>query len=145
MSQKQIVDLLCDLYNKVPAAKDFLEIFITVDIEQLAEKYKKQIARDLKIPFDGSPRDVSARKLIRDVRKMGIDELIIEMELFYVECAFENIEKMSYWEGYSYVNAMEKIFFEALEKIDKNDLHEKYAIRINKLRQGGGKYGYFYR
>ena len=144
MSQKQIIDLLCDMYNKVPAAKDFLELFVTVDIEQLAEKYKKQIARDLKIVFDGTPRDVSARKLIRDVRKMGIDELNIELELFYVECAFENIEKMSYWEGYSYVNAMEKVFYEALEKIDKNDLREKYAVRISELRRVGGRYGYFY-
>ena len=85
MSHKQVVDLVLDMYTKVPAAKDFLNIYVSLDIEKLAEKYKSQISRDLKVKFDSSPRDVSARKLIRDVRKMGIDELSVELELFYAE------------------------------------------------------------
>ena len=143
MPQQQLIDLLCDMYNKVPAAKDFLELFVSVDIEKLAEKYKKQIARDLKIKFDGSVRDVSARKLIRDLRKMGIDELSIELELFYVEYAFANIEEASYWEAYNYIDGMHKMFYEALEKIEKNNLEEKYNLRISELQRRGGRYGYF--
>ena len=144
MSHKQVIDLVLDIYTKVPAAKDFLNIFVSLDIEKLAEKYKSQISRDLKVKFDGSPRDVSARKLIRDVRKMGIDELSIELELFYAECAYANMEEWGYWEAYSYSDAMQKMFYDAIEKIEKNGWQEKYNGRLNVLRKNGGQYGYFY-
>ena len=143
MPQKQVVELVLDMYTKVPAAKDFLDMFVSLDIEKLAEKHKRQIARDLKVKFDGSPRDVSARKLIRDVQKMGIDELSVELELFYAECAYLNMEEWGYWEVYSYSDAMQKMFYSALEKIEKNGWQEKYNYRLNALRKKGGKYGYF--
>jgi hypothetical protein len=143
MTQKQVVDLVLDMYTKVPAAKDFLNMFVSLDIEKLAEKYKNQISRDLKVKFDGSPRDVSARKLIRDVRKMGIDELSVELELFYAECAYVNMEEWGYWEAYSYSDAMQKMFYDALEKIEKNGWLEKYNNRLTVLREKGGQYGYF--
>ena len=143
MTQKQVVDLVLDMYTKVPAAKDFLNMFVSLDIEKLAEKYKNQISRDLKVKFDGSPRDVSARKLIRDVRKMGIDELSVELELFYAECAYVNMEECGYWEAYSYSDAMQKMFYDALEKIEKNGWLEKYNNRLTVLREKGGQYGYF--
>ena len=143
MEHKQVVDLVLDMYTKVPAAKDFLDIFVSLDIEKLAEKYKSQISRDLKVKFDSSPRDVSARKLIRDVRKMGIDELSVELELFYAECAYVNMEEWGYWEAYSYSDAMQKMFYDALEKIEKNGWQEKYNDRLNVLREKGGRYGYF--
>jgi hypothetical protein len=144
MTHKQVVDLALDMYAKVPAAKDFLGMFVSLDIEKLAEKYKNQIRRDLKVKFDGSPRDVSARKLIRDVRKMGIDELSVELELFYAECAYVNMEEWGYWETYSYSNAMQKMFYDAREKIEKNGWQEKYNGRLNALREKGRQYGYLY-
>ena len=144
MAPKQVVDLVLDMYTKVPAAKDFLDIFVSLDIEKLSEKYKSQISRDLKVKFDGSPRDVSARKLIRDVRKMGIDELSVELELFYAECAYLNMEEWGYWEAYSYSDAMQKMFYDAIEKIEKNGWQEKYNSRLDVLRKKGEQYGYFY-
>ena len=144
MSHKQVVDLVLDMYTKVPTAKDFLNLYVSLDIEKLAEKYKSQISRDLKVKFDSSPRDVSARKLIRDVRKMGIDELSVELELFYAECAYVNMEEWGYWEVYSYSDAMQKMFYDAIEKIEKNGWQEKYSDRLNVLRGKGGQYGYFY-
>jgi len=144
MAPKQVVDLVLDMYTKVPAAKDFLDIFVSLDIEKLSEKYKSQISRDLKVKFDGSPRDVSARKLIRDVRKMGIDELSVELELFYAECAYLNMEEWGYWEAYSYSDAMQKMFYDAIEKIEKNGWQEKYNGRLDVLRKKGEQYGYFY-
>ena len=144
MSHKQVIDLVLDMYAKVPAAKDFLNIYVSLDIEKLVEKYKSQISRDLKVKYDSSPRDVSARKLIRDVRKMGIDELSVELELFYAECAYVNMEEWGYWEAYSYSDAMQKMFYDAIEKIEKNGWQEKYSDRLNVLRGKGGQYGYFY-
>ena len=144
MSHKQVVDLVLDMYTKVPTAKDFLNLYVSLDIEKLAEKYKSQISRDLKVKFDSSPRDVSARKLIRDVRKMGIDELSVELELFYAECAYVNMEEWGYWEAYSYSDAMQKMFYDAIEKIEKNGWQEKYSDRLNVLRGKGGQCGYFY-
>ena len=143
MSHEQIMDLVVDMYEKVPAAKDFLEFFVSLDIEKLILKYKKQISRDLKIKYEGSARDVSARKLIREVRKMNIDELSVELELFYAECAWENIVECGYWEVYSYSDAMEKMYSAAIEKIEKNGWQEKFSLRINALRKKGRDYGYF--
>ena len=144
MTHKQVVDLVLDMYTKIPAAKDFLDIFVSLDIEKLAEKYKNQISRDLKVKFGSTPRDVSARKLIRDVRKMGIDELSAELELFYAECAYANMEEWGYWEAYSYSDAMQKMFYDAIEKIEKNGWQEKYNGRLDALRKKGRKNGYFY-
>jgi hypothetical protein len=143
MTHKQVIDLMLDMYTKVPSAKDYLDIFVSLDIEKLAEKYKNQISRDLKVKFDSSPRDVSARKLLRDVRKMGIDELSVELELFYAECAYVNMEEWGYWEAYSYSDAMQKMFYDAVEKIEKNGWQEKYNVRLNSLREKGRQYGYF--
>jgi hypothetical protein len=143
MTHKQVADLVLDMYTKVPAAKDFLNIFVSLDIEKMAEKYKSHISRDLKVKFNSSPRDVSARKLIRDVRKMGIDELSVELELFYAECAYANMEEWGYWEAYSYSDAMEKMFYEALEKIERNGWQDKYNGRVNALREKGEQYEYF--
>jgi hypothetical protein len=143
MTHKQVIDLMLDMYTKVPSAKDYLDIFVSLDIEKLAEKYKSQISHDLRVKLDSSPRDVSARKLIRDVRKMGIDELSIELELFYAECAYVNMEEWGYWEAYSYSDAMQKMFYDAVEKIEKNGWQEKYNVRLNSLREKGRQYGYF--
>ena len=144
MEHKHVVDLVLDMYTKVPAAKDFLDIFVSLDIEKLAEKYKSQIRRDLKVKFNGSPRDVSARKLIRDVQKMDIDELSVELELFYAESAYANMEEWGYWENYSYSDAMQKMFYDAIEKIEKNGWQEKYNGRLNVLRKKGRENGCFY-
>ena len=36
------------------------------------------------------------------------------------------------------------MFYEALEKIEKNGWPEKYSDRLNALREKGEQYGYFY-
>ena len=43
-----------DLYEKVPKAKDYFDVFLSYDIERLAEKYKKEILINGKnSPFGG--------------------------------------------------------------------------------------------
>ena len=93
MEKTEIIKLISELYKKVPGAKNYLDIYITGETKELAEKYKKQIEKYI-YPNGRNMnlREIEARKIIRTVRKMKITELNIELELHYVSCCMEIIE-----------------------------------------------------
>ena len=45
MDKPEMIKLISDMYSKIPAAKEFLDIFSGEKIETLAEKYKKGTPR----------------------------------------------------------------------------------------------------
>ena len=83
MDKPEMIKLISDMYSKIPAAKEFLDIFSGEKIETLAEKYKKEIEKYI-YPSgrDMILREKEARKLIRTVRKMKITEMNVDLELF---------------------------------------------------------------
>lgn len=68
MNKTEIINLILEMYKKIPDAKNYLEIFATGDIKLLSEKYKKEIERYI-FPFGRAMilRETEARKLIRQV------------------------------------------------------------------------------
>ena len=82
MSKDEIIDLISDFYKKVPSAKDFFDVFTSGNIKKLIEKHKKEIER-LVYPkgVNFNSKEAEARKLIRNIRKMKLDELSIALEL----------------------------------------------------------------
>lgn len=140
-SKDEIIDLVLDLYKKIPSAKDFLDVYTSYDTQKLIEKYKKEIERlvySRGINFNS--KEVEARKLIRTIRKMKIDEVTIASELHYVKCCLDVVEKYGFWEENYYV-AIEKIFDSAEKKILTNGWEDNYKIQLNQIIKKANEYG----
>ncbi|MBA6153071.1 DUF6155 family protein [Gelidibacter maritimus] len=141
MDKTEIIKLILEMYKKIPDAKDYLDIFTTGDIQELAEKYKKDIEKYV-YPSgrEMNLRETEARKIIRTVRKMNITELNIELELHYVSCCLEIIEDFGYWDE-KYYMAMETMFYSAVNGINKMGIEEKYLERIKTLSDKASDFG----
>ena len=141
MDKSEMIKLISEMYSKIPSAKEFLDIFSGVKIETLIEKYKKEIERYV-YPSGREMllRESEARKIIRNVRKMKIVELNVELELYYVECCLEIIEDFGYFNE-SYYIAIEKMFNNALNGISQIGENEKYESRINDIYNTANEYG----
>ncbi len=141
MDKSEMIKLISEMYSKIPSAKEFLDIFSGVKIETLIEKYKKEIERYV-YPSGREMilRESEARKIIRNVRKMKIVELNVELELYYVECCLEIIEDFGYFNE-SYYIAIQKMFNNALDGISQIGENEKYESRINDIYNTANEYG----
>ncbi|MFV0305720.1 MAG: DUF6155 family protein [Moheibacter sp.] len=140
-SKEEIIELILDLYKKVPPAKDFLNVYTSYDTENLIEKYKKEIGR-LVIPkgWEMKMNEVEARKLIRTIRKMKIDKVTIASELHYVECCLDVVEQYGIWNEIYYV-AIEKMFDEAEKRILTNGWENEYRDYLNQLIKKANQFG----
>ncbi|WP_010182328.1 DUF6155 family protein [Aquimarina agarilytica] len=141
MDKSEMIKLISEMYSKIPSAKEFLDIFSGVKIETLIEKYKKEIERYV-YPSGREMllRESEARKIIRNVRKMKIVELNVELELYYVECCLEIIQDFGYFNE-SYYIAVEKMFDSAINGISQIGENEKYEERINNIYNIASEYG----
>ena len=141
MKKTEIIKLILEMYKKIPDAKNYLNIFTTGDIEQLTEKYKKEIERYI-YPNGRNMdlRETEARKIIRTVRKMNITELNIELELHYVSCCLEIIEDFGYWDENYYI-ALEKMFDNAINGISELGMEDKYNEKVISLSSKASEYG----
>ncbi len=141
MDKTDIIQLVSELYKSIPDAKDYLDIFITGDIKNLAEKYKEEIEKYV-YPFgrDMVLREREARKLIRKVRKMNITELNIELDLHYVGCCLEVIQNFGYCDENYYI-AIEKSFDNAVMDIEKAGVKNRYRKTLSRLAGIAASYG----
>ena len=141
MDKTEIIKLILEMYNKIPDAKNYLDIFSTGDIEKQTEKYKREIERYIYPQGRNMEmRETEARKIIRAVRKMNITALNIELELHYVSCCLEIIEDFGYFDE-NYCTSMVKMFDNAISGIDKMGVKEKYLDRIKTLSDKARDYG----
>ncbi len=141
IDKKEIIQLVVDMYKGVPDAKNYLDIFVTGDVDTLIEKYKYEIERYV-YPFgrDLVLREREARKLIRKVRKMNITELNIELELYYVSCCIDVIADFGYCDEDYYIS-IENMFASAVKGIQSLGLLEKYRKELMRLSRLGQEYG----
>lgn len=141
MEKSEIIKLISDLYNKVPEAKNFLDVFTTGNTNELSESYKIEIEKYV-FPYGRNMdlREVEARKLIRKVRKMKITELNIELELHYVNCCLQVINDFGYCDENYYI-AIEKMFDSAIKGIVELGLQNNYKNQVMLLSSNASDYG----
>ena len=141
MEKTEIIKLISEMYKKIPMAKSYLDVFATGEIKTLVEKYKKEIEKYVYPSGQNMVlREVEARKIIRNVKKMKIKELNIELELFYVECCLEVIEDFGYWDEKYYV-ALGKIFNDATREISELGIENKYEEQIENITSKASEFG----
>ena len=130
MDKSEILKLISEMYKKIPRAKEYLDVFASGDIKQLAEKYKLEIEKYVyPSGYEMVLNDNEARKLIRTIRKMKILELNIELELHYVKCCLETIRDFGYWND-GYYNNIVKMYNSALSGIVETGLEKKYEKQL---------------
>jgi len=141
LDKTEIIKLISELYKKVPGAKNYLDIYATGDINELAEKYKKEIEKYV-YPAGNNLvlKESEARKLIRTVRKMKIIELNIELELHYVDCCLDVITDFGYWDD-NYYASVDRMYNSAVSGIVELGLGDEYLERLEKLSSRAGEFG----
>lgn len=137
----EIIKLISELYKKVPAAKNYLDIYATGDINELADKYKKQIEKYV-YPTGSNLvlKESEAKKLIRTVRKMKVTELNIELELHFVSCCLDVITDFGYWDDNYYVSVV-KMYDSAVSGIGELGLGDEYSERLEKISERASEFG----
>jgi len=100
MEKTEIIKLVTEIYKKIPRAKEYLDIYTTGQVKQILEKYKSEIEKYI-YPYGRNMilRESEARKKIKEIRKLKIAELNIEIELHYVVCCLEVVESYGYYDG----------------------------------------------
>ena len=141
LDKSEIIKLVSEMYKKIPSAKDYLDIYASGDIKDLTEKHKKEIEKYI-YPSGKNMvlREAEARKLIREVRKLKVMEMNIELELHYVDCCLEVISDFGYCDENYYIS-IEKMFESATAGICELGLEEKFKKRIEKLSTRANEFG----
>lgn len=133
MEKIEIIQLITVMYKKIPSVKTYLDIFATGEVNQIAEKYKKDIERYV-YPSGANMvlRESEAIKLIRTVQKMGIIQLNVELELHYVNCCLEVIRDFGYWDDNYYV-VVQNMFDNAVNGISELGILDKYEEQLSTI------------
>ncbi|WP_346859522.1 hypothetical protein [uncultured Draconibacterium sp.] len=141
LNKTEIIKLISEMYKKVPGARNFLDIYATGDIYELAEKYKKEIEKYV-YPSGSNLvlKESEARKLIRTVRKMKVIELNIELELHYVNCCLDVITDFGYWDE-NYYLSVDKMYHSAVNGIAELGLIDEYSERLENLSVRASEFG----
>lgn len=141
LDKSEIIKLISEMYKKIPSAKDYLDIYASGDIKDLTEKHKKEIEKYI-YPYGKNMvlREAEARKLIREVRKMKVLEMNIELELHYVHCCLEVVRDFGYYDDNYYIS-IEKMFESATAGICKLGLEDKFEKRIEELSARANEFG----
>jgi len=141
LDKTEIIKLISEIYKKVPAAKNYLDVYATGDINKLAEKYKKEIEKYV-YPSGSNLvlKESEARKLIRTVRKMKVIELNIELELHYVDCCLDVIRDFGYWNE-NYYLSVDKMYNSAVNGIAELGLIDEYAERLENISARASEFG----
>lgn len=142
--------IIYNVYNKVPEAKDFIDVFVPFEkkvikqnIEQQFKRYKKKIQEYIfPLDFETPTREYEALKLIKRIRKKDVSlQLTVDCELWYVACCKEFILTYGYFDEDYYIT-MDEVFESACIKIKTNNLTEEYYDAIEKLISFGNNYGF---
>lgn len=140
MDKSDIIKLISEMYKKVPAAKDYLDLIAGVDVDNLVDKYKKKIERFVLPTSSGVMRASEARRLIREASKMRIPELNAELELFYVECCIHVISSYGLYDS-SYYSTVYTAFSNATKNVSKAGMHDVYEERLYDAINTASEYG----
>ncbi|MGD1860388.1 MAG: DUF6155 family protein [Leptolyngbyaceae cyanobacterium] len=133
--QTQLAKEIVDLFQKIPAVKDYYQIKLNPQAEtNVQEKYKQIIRKEFATADRPGPARLSvARKAVMDFKKVaGSRESIADMMLFYVEQgvaftnAFGDIDEPFY-------NSMESMYEKAAQWATQHELTAVFIPRFQRI------------
>ncbi|MEM1310129.1 MAG: DUF6155 family protein [Cyanobacteria bacterium P01_H01_bin.153] len=134
-SQTELANAIAELFQKIPAVKDYYQIKLNPQTEtDVQEKYKQIIRKEFATDDrPGQARLSVARKAVMDFKKVaGSRESIADMMLFYVEQgvaftnAFGDIDEPFY-------NSMECMYEKAAQWTTQHGLTDIFIPRFQRI------------
>lgn len=157
MSVEEITEMICELYDARPEAKEYLEFWLKPDLNEELEKYKVKIYRLFFTP-SGKPRKrpttTAIKKELKYFSSLCFDsEMIAELYLYLCEIDLEwrrekrnpaatlkstqgNIELCR---KYIEASGLEDRFAIRLERIEEEYQHSAHIVEV---KDGHGNYGW---
>lgn len=132
LTQEQITEMVLDLYAARPEAKEYLDFWVSGDIDSKMTKAKNAIAKETARAQRGRPRPrmTKIKRFIKDIVSLNADsEAIGEIMTYSIErmCAIGSDK----WVKESTQKSTAKLLHDTLTYIRKNGI---YAIFIQRLR-----------
>lgn len=136
MNADQLREVICELYEVRPEAKEYLEFWIDPDIAKESEKYRLRIFK-LFFLSEGRPRKSPDFKGLRTLLKyfstLYVDlEKQVELRLYAFEIYFLWLETRN--RVTSHQKRSESFYKDIEEFIDTNQLRESYSLRLQRAQ-----------
>jgi Family of unknown function (DUF6155) len=134
MDRDQLFRLICDLYSNQKKVKEYLDFFVNPNEEELFEKYKEKIRLAFfpKRGYNASLAD--SRKAINDFKKISKgSDFLGDLMIYHVEMGEEYINTYGGIQD-SFYGSTEKLVVDAIAIFKANNSTEKYADRLDKLK-----------
>ncbi|WP_077212480.1 DUF6155 family protein [Bacillus dakarensis] len=146
MDQKQLIQLIVDLYKANKDVKQFLSTkFIGEEaVEVLFEQTKQRIKNEF-FPDrgNGKLRLAEAKKAITDFKKLADDRMrIVDLMLFYVEMGTDFTDSYGAIDEKFY-NSMVSMFEKVVSECEDDEtLYKVFKERLYNVVEGGGGIGW---
>lgn len=136
MSAENLREVILELYDARPEAKEYLEYWVNPDIDKELEKYQKKLTKIFFISEEKprkSPDFTEANKLLKYFATLCFEpEKLIELRLFYSE-------KYAEWMHHrrkvmSQEARATKLLNETHDLIISNALEDIYTLRYDKVK-----------
>ncbi|MDE6717144.1 MAG: hypothetical protein K2J70_03035 [Muribaculaceae bacterium] len=155
MEAQEIAEMICELYDARPEAKEYLEYWLKPDIERELEKYKQKLKR-LFFTSSGKPRKrptiTSIKKELKYFSSICYDpEMIAELYLHLCEIDLEWLRTRS--NPSAGAKGTRGNLDMTFQYIEGAALEDRYGIRMERLeetlkeeeKRGEGRRGYGWR
>jgi len=132
MEASDIAEMVVELYENRPEAKEYLEFWLNPDAGKELEKYKVKLHR-LFFTSQGKtkkrPTITSVKKVLKYFSTLCYDpELVAELYLYL--CDVDIVWIASRRNAYGSVKSMRENIAAAAEYVEKSGLEESFAIRL---------------
>ncbi|MBD5308100.1 MAG: hypothetical protein HDS15_02300 [Bacteroides sp.] len=136
LDQEQMTQLILELYDARPEAKDYLDFYAQPDIDTRIEKAKKLIDKEARRRQRGFPRPrvTKIKRYIRDISSLNPgDEFTLEIMTY----AFEELCRQA---EYPYKEATQKgcarLLTDTITQADRSGMLGEYLDRAGKAIEG---------
>lgn len=136
LDQEQMTQLILDLYDARPEAKDYLDFYAQPDIDTRLDKAKKLIDKEVRRRQRGFPRPrvTKIKRYIRDISSLNPGN---EFTLEIMTYAFEELCRQA---EYPYKEATQKgcakLLTDTIVLADKSGMLGEYLERVGKAVDG---------
>lgn len=137
MEQAELIELISGLYKANGIVKEIMNSRLAGESYQteVLEAYKKKIKNEF---FPKNMRKMpslkAAKAYVSDFKKMGSDEMVMDLTLFYVECGTEFTNAFGDIDAQFYQD-MVRMFDEFVHLINVNGTKENYETLKNRIRK----------
>ncbi|MBD5340780.1 MAG: hypothetical protein HDR94_04320 [Bacteroides sp.] len=137
MERDSLAEVIMELYESRPEAKEYLEFWLNPDAEAELQKYRKKVFKIFFIS-EGKPRRSPAFAELKTLTKyfisLGVEsEKVADLMLYILECYRDWLANRRY--VISHTARFDKLYDETATYIDAAGLEDLYGIRLSRIKE----------